>query len=186
MNPDIEKYRILNKAKTTYRFATAGGHHESSAEHMWGCLLLADYFLSSMKTKIDRLKAYELLMYHDIVEIEVGDTPIHPDAVDSTKSKRESDASVVLSKKLPSVLSQKYLDLFNEYEAGKTIEARFARAIDGLEAEIHELDYKQDWEGWTKEFLVSKKAYLFEDFPEMKEAFNGIVEYLDTNGYFSK
>ena len=184
MNKEIEKYRTINKLKTVYRFATAGNRHESSAEHSWGCLILADFFLSQMKADIDRLKVYELLMYHDLVEIEGGDFQMHPDHTHGDKKEIEKKASQLLSNKLPHVLSMKYVTLFNEYEEGKTIEAQFARAIDALEADIHELDYKQDWKGWTKEFLITKKGYLFESFPDMKKVFDELVQFLDSNEYF--
>jgi len=81
MNDEISRYKILNKLKTVYRFNTAGDRHESSAEHSWGALMLADFYLTKMqsdgiktdktdKVVIDRLKVYELLMYHDVVEID--------------------------------------------------------------------------------------------------------------------
>jgi 5'-deoxynucleotidase YfbR-like HD superfamily hydrolase len=85
---------------------------------------------------------------------------------------------------LPERLGGKYQLLFKEYLEQKTIESRFARAIDALEAEIHELDYKEDWKGWTLDFLKDKKSALFIEFPELNEAFNDILEYLVKGGYF--
>ena len=184
MNADIEKYRIVNKLKSTYRFASVGNRKESSAEHSWGCLLLADYFLSSTRLDLDRVKVYELLMYHDLVEIEAGDTPTAPGVSQDSKLERERQGAKKLSQKLPGILVAKYTEIFSEYVAQKTVEARFAAAIDALEAEIHELDYRQDWKGWTLEFLKAKKAHLFTEFPELKEVFVGITDYLVKEGYF--
>lgn len=181
--------------KTVYRFAMAGDHHESSAEHSWGALILADFFLSTMQldassnegksaVAIDRFKVYELIMYHDVVEIETGDLPIHPDLSHRNKKRNEHIAAKVLSEKLPTVLVQKYLTLFAEFQEQKTVESRFAKAVEALEADIHELDYKEDWKGWTEEFLRQEKEHLFNEFPLMKKCFDELVVYLKENGFF--
>lgn len=189
MNSDLNKFRIFNKLKTVYRFAMAGDRHESSAEHSWGALILADLFMTMMeqnksKIKLDRLKVYELLMYHDVVEIETGDIPLMPDLSHKNKSKNEHTASIILAKKLPDTLSLKYLKLFSEFQEHKTVESRFAKAIEAMEADIHELDYKEDWKGWTEEFLKQEKEHLFDEFPELKKSFGELVVYLRENGYF--
>lgn len=77
-------------------------------------------------------------------------------------------------------------DLFHEFESCKTKEARFAKAIDALDAEIHEMDYKEDWKGWTEEFLRRKKGHLFEEFPELKDAFEKIMKYMKKEGFFNQ
>ncbi|MDO8581922.1 MAG: HD domain-containing protein [bacterium] len=184
---EINKFRIFNKLKSIYRINSVEDRKESTAEHTWSCLMLADFFLSEMKDKkIDRLKVYELLMYHDIVEIEAGDTPLHPDNTSTDKRERESKALATLQKQIPTVLSEKFGRLFNEFEAMQTIEARFAKAVDALDAEIHELNYKKDWKGWTADFLVAKKSKLFHEFPKMKKVFESVLKYLIENNYFNQ
>lgn len=71
---ELQRIRKLYKLKSVYRDSSVGNRKESSAEHSWSCLMLADYFIEKMNLKIDRIKVYELLMYHDLVEIEAGDT----------------------------------------------------------------------------------------------------------------
>ncbi len=186
---DINKFRIFNRLKTVYRFNSVAARKESSAEHTWSCLMLADFFLSKASCNLDRLKVYELLMYHDVVEIEAGDTPMAPEANESgrrEKEEKEAKAAKILEKTLPAPLNSKFASLFNEFEAQKTREAKFAKAIDALDSEIHELDYKKDWKGWTKEFLVKKKAHLFDDFPELKKVFGMLLDYLVENRYFEQ
>jgi len=178
---EINKFRIFNKLKTVHRINSVGNRAESSAEHSWSALILADFFLSQMKTKINRLKVYELLMYHDVVEIIAGDTPLHPNM--EKVAKKEKQGALVLKKTLPQPLNTKFADLFFEFEERKTIEAKFAKAIDALDAEIHALDHKKDWKGFTKEFLIEKKLYLFDEFPELKKAFNTILDFLIENKY---
>jgi len=159
---------------------------ESPAEHTWSALILADYFITKFyKDKLDRLKVYELLMYHDIVEIESGDTPLSPDHDKSHQKVLEEKSAVILSKKIPQILSKKYLELFNEFELASTIEAKFAKAIEQLDVEIHEMDYKEDWKGWTEEFLRKHKQKYFKEFPEIEMFFEESVEYCKRNGFFN-
>ncbi|WP_457619098.1 HD domain-containing protein, partial [Lutibacter sp.] len=138
---DINKFRIFNKLKTVYRFNSVENRKESSAEHSWSCLILADFFLSKFNFNLDRLKVYELLMYHDVVEIEAGDTPLHPEVKRLSKSEKEKKAMELLHKDLPTPLNEKFVKLFTEFEEQKTLESKFAKAIDALDAVIHELDY---------------------------------------------
>ncbi|MBS3123328.1 HD domain-containing protein [Candidatus Woesearchaeota archaeon] len=182
---EINKFRIFNKLKTVNRLNSVGNRKESSAEHSWSCLILADFFLSKLSLKMNRLKVYELLMYHDIVEIEAGDSPLHPELKKLNKKDKEQKASEFLKKKLPTPLNTKFLTIFQEFEEQKTIESRFAKAIDALDAVIHELDYKEDWKTWSEKFLVEHKMHFFEEFPELKDAFNDILKFCKENSYFT-
>lgn len=181
---EIHKFRIINKLKSVYRFNSVDDRKESSAEHSWSCLVLADFLLNIYNFKVDRLRVYELLMYHDLVEIKTRDYVLKPNLVHKNKKEEELEGAKSLKLELPEKLANKYFELFQEYEDQKTKEARFAKAIDQLDAEIHELDYKQDWQGWTKKFLIEKKLKYFEEFPELKEIFLEIVKYLEENTYF--
>lgn len=183
---DLDKLRLFNKLKSVYRMNSVENRKESSAEHSWSSLILADYFLTRTKEPLDRLKVYELLMYHDLVEIKVGDTPLAPGVSRKEKEEKELLAAKELKKEIPQVLSEKYYALFEEFEAQITREAKFAKAIDRLDAQIHEADYKDDWNGWTKEFLVQKVAPTLEPFPELLDFFTAIVAYFEQEGYFDQ
>lgn len=192
---ELPKLRKFYQLKRIERANTVAKRKESPAEHSWSCLILADYFLSrrsrggggdESKHMLDRLKVYELLLYHDVVEIEAGDINLLNEQERKQKAEREKKAAHILHQHLPAELGKKFLTLFHEYEEGKSKEARFAKAIDALDAEIHELDYKEDWKGWTEEFLRKKKGPLFEEFPELKEAFEEIMEFVKKEGYFGR
>jgi putative hydrolases of HD superfamily len=180
---EINKLKIFNELKSVYRFNSVAKRKESSAEHTWSSMILADFFLTKFPEKIDRLKVYELLLYHDVVEIAAGDSPLHLVDDIKDKKKKEEKAASLLQKRLPIPLNDKFLKLFNEFEDQKTKEAKYAKAIDGLDAIIQELDYKKDWKGWTAKFLVGKKSHLFEDFPGLKGAFETILKFLIKNNY---
>ena len=183
---EINKLRKFYHLKNVERKGTVLKRRESSAEHSWSTLILADYFLGFMKGRLNRLKVYELLMYHDIVEIEAGDVGINDEEGRKGKKERERAAMKKLREDFPVVLKEKVWDLFEEFEAEKTKESRFAKAVDFLDAQIHELDYKKDWKGWTEEMLRRYKGPYFEEFPELKEAFEKMIEFCHAEGYFSQ
>lgn len=127
-----------------------------------------------------------MLLYHDLAEIEVGDTPLSPEIPHQRTHEHEVQGAEQLVKHLPSYHAQKYLAIFNEYLEQKTLEAKFCRAIDSLDPMIHELDYRKDWKGWTKEFLLKKKEEHFKPFPLMLATFHELLEYMEQEGYFSQ
>ena len=134
----INQLRKLYRLKHIERMNTVLNRKESSAEHSWSCMILADYFLNLMEGRkkkgksmiIDRLKVYELLMYHDVIEIEAGDVPIHHVKERENKKEKEQKAFAIIKEDFPEALKEKFAKLFQEFEEQKTVEARFARAID--------------------------------------------------------
>jgi len=184
MDNELEKLRRIYKLKSVDRMNSVGNRKESSAEHSWSCLVLADYFLNKMKTKINRVKVYEMLIYHDLVEIETGDVPIHHENNRIDKHWSEKKAAKKLMKELPKRIGKKFAALFKEFEEMKTVESKFAKAIDKLDATLHEMDYKRDWKGWTEAQVRRYNDPYFKDFPEIKKANDEMLEYANKNGYF--
>lgn len=185
---ELLKFRKFNELKNVYRMNSVSTRKESSAEHSWSCLMLADFFILKYGIKVDKLKVYDLLMYHDVVEIESGDTALNPCGKNDiiSKQKLESDAATILKEYLPKVQMNKFYDLFVEFEEQKTIDAKFAKVVDNFDAIIHELDYINDWKGWSENFLRDKKEKYFIEFPEIKKDFNEILRYMVENNYFLK
>ncbi len=181
---ELLKVRKFYQLKNVERANSVGIRKESPAEHTWSCLILADYFLEKTKMNIDKSKVFDLLLYHDVVEIECGDENIFHEQEHAVHKKNERSAADKLKKDLPLPLQEKFLALFVDFEEGKTVEARFAKAIDALDAVIHELDYPDDWKGWTEEFLRRKKSPLFETFPELKEMFDHAILFAQNEKYF--
>ncbi len=181
---ELQRLRKFYELKRVERANSVGGRKESSAEHSWSCLILADYFMSEMDLKLDRLKVYELLMYHDLVEIEAGDVCISKEELRRDKKEKETKALHCLKDKIPASLKKKLVDLFEEFEGEKTVESRFAKAIDTLDGTIHQLDNKGDWKGWTEDFLRKKKEHLFQEFPPLKEIFEEAIVYAKQEKFF--
>jgi len=183
---EINKLRLFYKLKNVQRANSVGDRKESPAEHTWSSLILADYFLNIIDKKIDRLKVYELLMYHDVIEIEVGDVSIINVDERVDLEKKEMNAMHSFKNKIPLSMKDKFVNLFTEYQGQKTIESKFAKAIQSLDAKIHEIDYKEDWKGWTEKFLRSAKEKYFKEFPEMQEMFEKTIAFVKKEGYFDQ
>lgn len=182
---DLLRFKVFNGLKTINRMNSVGNRKESSAEHSWSALMLADYFMEKCDMEIDKLKVYELLMYHDVVEIESGDIALDPSSPAQHKG-NELESANKLSKMLPVYQGQKFIKLYAEFAECRTLESRFANAIDKFDAIIQELDHKKDWKGWSKRFLIEKKEKFFLDFPIIHKKFLDMIEYLDRNGYFNQ
>lgn len=103
---------------------------ENSAEHSWHlalyALLLADYADGAVNTN----RVIQMLLIHDIVEIDVGDFPIHGGASSQLQAEQELKAAERLFGLLPQPQGQELLALWQEFEGAETADARFAKALD--------------------------------------------------------
>lgn len=184
---EILEFKKINELKQVYRLNSVLDRKESSAEHSWSTIVLSDWLLSEIDLGVNKEKVKDLLLYHDIVEIRAGDTGLHPEMKISEEEQREKEyeCAKLLMKEFPENFGRKFYENFDEFMKLETREAKVARAIDVLDAEIHEIDQKQDFKGWTRKFIEDSKLKYFKEFPELREIFNEIMDYYESNGYFS-
>ncbi len=106
---------------------------ENSAEHSWHlamyALLLHDHAIGH----VDTSRVIKMLLIHDIVEVDVGDTPIHGGSSASEQAKREQLAARRLFGLLPKEQFDDLQGLWQEFEESKTQDARFAKALDRVQ-----------------------------------------------------
>jgi len=146
----------LERLKTVERGINIGARKESSAEHSWSCMLIADIILDSIGEPLDRLRIFEILLYHDVVEVYAGDAKFNnPEQVSQKKEKEEIAMEKVISL-LPD--STRYEALMFEYETRQSREALFAKAIDCIDALVTNLndDKKTSADGFTEELIRDK------------------------------
>jgi len=187
---DIHKIYKLYELKFVNRRGVINDRHETSAEHTYSCLVLAKYFLPLIDQKIDELKVMNMILFHDIIEIESGDTfnLIHDKSTLQEQTEKELKALDVLKSKIPKNLENSFTELFHEFESMKTIESRFCKAIDKLDPVIHNLYGKKAWQNnkFNEEILRQNKQKYFEEFPEILRVFNEFINYAKENNYFKK
>ncbi len=121
------------------------GRRESVAEHSWRVALLTMVLAPEMENKLDIGKVVMMLTIHDIAEIEAGDHHAwRPKLKNKTKLERIGLKKLV--KNLPEKQQKTIIALWEEYEAKKTPEAKFAKAIDKLETlDQHNLASLKTW-----------------------------------------
>ena len=129
-----------------------------------------------------------MLLYHDIIEIECGDTYFYDENKRLGKEDRELNALENIKPKIPIELHSELKKYWLEYKDGKTIESKFCNAIDKLDPIIHNMHDKDVWQKAkiSEKLLRDKKEKYFDDFPELKKVFNYLIKHINTNDCFSK
>ena len=122
------------KQITRQNYLTDGSRRETDAEHTWHMALYALLLKDEIGFEVDIAKVLSLVLTHDLVEIHAGDTFAYDDVGLQGQAAREAEAAVKLFGLLPPDLRDKVHGWWTEFEAGKTPEARYARALDRLQA----------------------------------------------------
>lgn len=105
---------------------------ENSAEHSWQVALLAMTLQEYSPVKIEILKVIQMLLLHDIVEIDAGDTILYDETGREEKEKEELEAAKRITGLLPKEIGDEYLKIWIEFEERETDEAIYAYAMDRL------------------------------------------------------
>ncbi|MHB8295562.1 MAG: HD domain-containing protein [Acidimicrobiales bacterium] len=124
----------LDRAKQVLRrsYLADGSRRENDAEHMWHAAVAAAVLSGHSGEPVDAARTVKLLLFHDVVEIDAGDTFVYDEVGLAGKEEREQAAATRLFGMLPEDQRDELVDLWEEFEAAQTPEARFARAIDRL------------------------------------------------------
>lgn len=126
---EIDKEKLIKRQT----LLSNGVNKENDAEHAWHmalmCILLSEY----ANEEIDLLKTISMILVHDIVEIDAGDTYAYDDNGKKTQREREEKAADRIFGLLPDDQQEKFRALWEEFEAGETAEARFAHTIDNVQ-----------------------------------------------------
>jgi len=110
------------------------GRPENDAEHSWALCLFVMTLAEHSNTPIDVLRVMRMLLIHDIVEIDAGDTFAYDTARLVDQHEREAAAANRLFGLLPDDQSAEFRALWDEFEDRQTADARFAHAIDRCQA----------------------------------------------------
>lgn len=134
---EMKRLRTLYALKTTLRYKSARdsstSYSESVAEHLFGMQIIAQYFLplEDPEGKWDRIRIHELILFHELGEIETGDILFHMKTAE--EEAEEALAAERVAARLPKSLQGIALEREREFTARKTPEAKFAYAVDKVE-----------------------------------------------------
>ncbi|MCR4437042.1 MAG: HD domain-containing protein [Clostridiales bacterium] len=179
----------IDKLKQVFRQNVVIGtaRNENDAEHSWHlavmAVLLSEY---SAEKNMDVLKVVKMALIHDLVEIDAGDTFCYDEKGYEDKEEREQKAAQRLFSILPSDQAQEIWDLWREFEALNTPEARFAACLDRLQPLI--LNYNTNGHTWQKPGVTSEKVLkrtglLEENAPELWKYAKEVIEDSIKKGY---
>ena len=129
----------IDRLKTVVRqnYLADGSRRENTAEHSWHVTLMAMILSEHAAEPVDRARVLELLLVHDLVEIDAGDTFAYDSVGEQSKAAREQAAAERIFGLLPAAQAERLRAAWDEYEASETPEARFALSLDRLMPMIH-------------------------------------------------
>jgi putative hydrolases of HD superfamily len=114
---------------------------ENSAEHSWHLAVMVILLSEYAKEKdLDVLRTIKMVLVHDLIEIDAGDTYCYDEKANLDKAEREQQAAERIFNLLPDDQAQELRALWEEFEARKTLEARFGAALDRLQPLLHNLN----------------------------------------------
>ena len=141
--PDLERQlaflREIDRLKSIVRLTPLidRSRRENSAEHSWHLAMYALVLAEHAAGSVDVLRVVKMLLIHDIVEIDAGDVPFHVPATHVGQAERERLAAERLFGLLPDAQAVEFRELWFEFEAAETDDAKFAKALDRFQPMLH-------------------------------------------------
>ena len=127
----VEADKVKNIFRQTY--LADGERKENDAEHSWHLAMMAVLLQEHMKEKADLVKVMTMVLIHDLVEIDAGDTYAYDEKGAQTKREREVKAADRIFGLLPEDQGTYFRELWEEFEAYETPEAKFAHLLDNFQ-----------------------------------------------------
>jgi len=175
-----------DKLKTILRRTpiTDGSRPENSAEHSWHLVLAAMTLAEYAPPDVGLRRVLELVTVHDLVEIDAGDTFAYDAAAYETKAARELAAAERIFGLLPADQASWFRACWDEFETNQTIEAKYANALDRLQALLQNM--KSGGGSWrehgiTRTDVLRRMAPVERELPELWQFVLDVV-----NRFFSE
>ncbi|MCR5607973.1 MAG: HD domain-containing protein [Lachnospiraceae bacterium] len=143
-------FREIDKEKQIGRqsYTTPGIRKENDSEHAWHMAIMTILLAEYANEPIDVLKTVTMLLIHDLVEIDAGDTYAYDEEAKKTQRQREEKAADRIFGMLPFEKGKMLRELWEEFEACSTPEARFARTMDNIQPMM--LNDATDGKAWRE------------------------------------
>ena len=180
---ELEKLKATHRNNRTldaYRF-------ENSAEHSWQGALMALVFREYIPEEVNLEKVMSMLLIHDLGEIYAGDTFIFDDVGKSDSYDREFESLKISLDKLPSDQQESFLGLWQEFETGISMEAKYARVLDALVPLLNHLEVAQPHHnphGLTKSQVIAKKSFIQETSENLWELAQEVIDQSVAKGLY--
>ena len=126
---EIDKVKYILRQSTLFN----SDRRENDAEHSWHLAVMAIVLAEYSDKPIDLLKVLKMVLIHDIVEIDAGDTFIYSTTKDHDNTEEELAAAKRIFGILPAEQAEELIEIWKEFEAAETDEAKFAKSLDRFE-----------------------------------------------------
>ena len=182
--------RELDRLKSVYRQALVksdNNRFENSAEHSWNVCSIADLLQEYVDAPIDIQRVMRMLLIHDVVEIDAGDTFAFGTATDlAQQSEQETKAVKRIFGLLPAHQRDEFTALWLEFEEGKSVESRYAKAIDRVVPLF--MNLVNEGGGWrrhtiTRSQLLRRNDFLRVTMPRLWDFVMSQIDYAVTEGW---
>lgn len=126
---EIDKIKYIQRRTKLFN----SDRRENDAEHSWHLAMMAIVLSEHSDSEIDLLKVIKMVLIHDIVEIDAGDTFLYDQIKDHANSVEEKKGAHRIFGILPEKQAEEFIQIWAEFEDGISKEAKFAKSLDRLE-----------------------------------------------------
>jgi len=180
----------IDRLKTIVRrtYLLHADRAENTAEHSWHLAMMAILLSEYANNPVDVSRVVKMVLIHDIVEIEAGDTYFYDAAAELDKAVRERAAADRLFGILPPDQGEDLRQLWEEFEAADTPEARFALALDRFMPQLH--NYHTQGRSWvehgiTADRVLERNASMAEGSSKLWECARALVDDAVAKGFLA-
>lgn len=180
----VEADRLKNVVRQTV--LADGSRQENSAEHSWHIALMAFLLAEHAGETVDIGRVTLMLLLHDLVEIDAGDTFAYDAPAQVDKARHEQAAADRIFGLLPPEQAARFRMLWEEFEQRATPEARFANALDRLQPIL--LNYHSGGAGWRRwgvsvEQVLERNRPIADGAPDLWEHARELIDEARSHGW---
>lgn len=173
----MELDKIKKIGRQTY--LSDASRKENDAEHSWHLALMAFVLADYANEPIDVLKTMKMVLLHDVIEIDAGDTYAYDTEANKTKRDRELKAADRIFGMLPEAQATEYRKIWDEFEEMETAEAKFANMLDKVQPLLlNDASGGKSWEehGVKKSQVMARNARVHEGSEEIWAYAKALIE----------
>ncbi|WP_428772387.1 HD domain-containing protein [Vibrio sp.] len=156
LNLLMELDRLKSVLRRT-RVKSAEKRLENSAEHSWHVATMAILLEEHANQPVDIGRVVKMLLLHDVVEIDAGDTFVYDSIAAEQQEEKERQAAERLFGMLPEEQGEELLTLWHEFENAESADAKFAKALDRIIPML--LNFHNEGQSW-REHGVTREQVL--------------------------
>jgi putative hydrolases of HD superfamily len=181
----------IDKLKTIFRqsYITDKSRNENDAEHSWHLAVMAILLQEYANEEIDILRVLKMILIHDLVEIDAGDTFLYDEVGNADKEKRELEAAERIFGLLPIDQRDEIFSLWREFEEKISPEAKYAGSLDRLQPLLQ--NYYTGGLSWknhqlTKKQVLAKNSVIKKGSSELWSFAEVLITDAVSRGYLEK